>query len=110
MVRSMARKGFLVLLDQCQDDSACSTQTSWRVICRWSVRGSRVRSAARGLIVGCAAYEDPDIAPLRYAHDDAARVAEVLRTSCGVNESHLVVLHDDMRKVTDLTAPTYCGT
>jgi Caspase domain len=50
----------------------------------------------RALVVGCAAYEDPDIAPLRYAHHDAARVADVLRTSCGVNESHLVVLHDDM--------------
>ncbi|MGQ0774140.1 MAG: caspase family protein [Pseudonocardiales bacterium] len=36
------------------------------------------------------------IAPLRYAHHDAARVADVLRTSCGVDESQLVVLHDDM--------------
>lgn len=50
----------------------------------------------RALVVGCAAYEDPDIAPLRYAHHDAARAAEVLRTSCGVDESHLIVLHDDM--------------
>lgn len=50
----------------------------------------------RALVVGCAAYEDADIAPLRYAHHDAARVAEVLRTSCGVDESDLLVLHDDM--------------
>lgn len=50
----------------------------------------------RALVVGCAGYEDADIAPLRYAHHDAARVAGILRTSCGVDESALLVLHDDM--------------
>lgn len=50
----------------------------------------------RALIVGCADYEDADIASLRYAHRDAARVAEVMRSACGVEESNLVVMHDDM--------------
>ena len=48
------------------------------------------------LVVGCSAYEDPDIAPLRFAHCDAKRMAEVLRQTCGVDETDLVVLHDDM--------------
>lgn len=50
----------------------------------------------RALIVGCADYEDADIAPLRYAHRDAARIAEVMGTACGVEESNLIVMHDDM--------------
>ncbi|MER6792876.1 Hsp70 family protein [Amycolatopsis mediterranei] len=47
-------------------------------------------------MVGCAGYEDPDIAPLRHAQTDAARVADTLRTVCGVEDSELVVLHDNM--------------
>ncbi|WP_082159525.1 Hsp70 family protein [Micromonospora sp. HK10] len=50
----------------------------------------------RALVVGCAAYEDPDIAPLRYAHRDAARVAEVLTSTCGVAADDLVLLHDGL--------------
>jgi molecular chaperone DnaK (HSP70) len=48
----------------------------------------------RALVIGCSDYEDPDIAPLRYAHRDAERAAEVLRFACGVDEGSLVVLHD----------------
>ncbi|MFY1689131.1 Hsp70 family protein [Plantactinospora sp. WMMB782] len=50
----------------------------------------------RALVVGCSDYEDPDIAPLRYADRDAARVAEVLRETCGVDSDSLVVLHDGL--------------
>ncbi|MCA2215450.1 Hsp70 family protein [Jidongwangia harbinensis] len=50
----------------------------------------------RALVVGCAAYEDPDIAPLRYADRDAARIAEVLRTVCGVEGDALTLLHDGL--------------
>lgn len=51
---------------------------------------------SQALVVGCSAYEDPDIAPLRFAHRDAQRIAEVLRRTCGVDEADLVVLHDDL--------------
>ncbi len=57
----------------------------------------------RALVVGCAGYEDADIAPLRYAHRDAARVAEVMRAACGVEEANLIVMHNDMP---DLHRPT----
>jgi molecular chaperone DnaK (HSP70) len=50
----------------------------------------------RALIIGCAAYEDADIAPLRYSHRDAARLAEVMRATCDVAEHDLVVMHDEM--------------
>ncbi|EOD65592.1 Hsp70 family protein [Amycolatopsis vancoresmycina] len=50
----------------------------------------------RALVVGCAGYEDPDIAPLRHAQTDAARVADTLRTVCGVDDADLVLLHDNM--------------
>ncbi|HEX6684255.1 MAG TPA: Hsp70 family protein [Candidatus Limnocylindrales bacterium] len=48
------------------------------------------------IVVGCAGYEDPDIAPLRYAARDAANVAVALREACGVPPENLIVLHDDV--------------
>ncbi len=50
----------------------------------------------RALVVGCAGYDDPDIAPLRHSQTDAARMADVLRSVCGVADDDLVVLHDNM--------------
>jgi molecular chaperone DnaK len=48
----------------------------------------------RAFVVGCARYEDPDIADLRYADADARRFAEVLRSVCGFAEDEVVLLHD----------------
>jgi len=50
----------------------------------------------RGLVIGCSEYEDPDIAPLRYAHRDASQVAQALRLACDVEGDALVMLHDRM--------------
>ncbi|MDI1463602.1 Hsp70 family protein [Catellatospora sp. KI3] len=47
------------------------------------------------IVVGCSSYEDPDIAPLRFAARDAQAVARVLRDSCDVPEQRLVLMHDD---------------
>ncbi|WP_067886010.1 Hsp70 family protein [Actinomadura chibensis] len=47
------------------------------------------------IVVGCAGYEDPDLAPLRYAHRDARRLAEALVASCDVTPDTLVAFHDD---------------
>ena len=50
----------------------------------------------RALVIGCAEYEDPDIAPLRFAHRDADQAAEVLRSACGVEGDALIMLHDGL--------------
>src|SRR5262245_37772730 len=50
----------------------------------------------RAVVVGCSAYEDAGIAPLRYAHRDAIRVALLLQESCGVADADLVLLHDGL--------------
>jgi molecular chaperone DnaK (HSP70)/uncharacterized caspase-like protein len=49
------------------------------------------------VVVGCSGYEDPDIAALRYAHNDAALVAATLAGACGVADDMLLVLSDDAR-------------
>ncbi|GHJ46870.1 molecular chaperone DnaK [Catellatospora sp. TT07R-123] len=46
------------------------------------------------IVVGCSSYEDPDIAPLRFAARDAQAVAQVLRDGCDVPEQRLVLMHD----------------
>jgi molecular chaperone DnaK (HSP70)/uncharacterized caspase-like protein len=48
----------------------------------------------RALLVGCARYEDDDIAKLQYADHDARKIGDVLRIVCGVPDSGLTVLHD----------------
>jgi uncharacterized caspase-like protein len=50
----------------------------------------------RALVIGCAEYEDPDIAPLRYAHRDAAKAAATLHLACGVADDALIKLHDGL--------------
>lgn len=50
----------------------------------------------RALVVGCAGYEDPDIAPLRYADRDAARVGALLQQVCGIPDEGLILLHDGL--------------
>ncbi|MBV1850916.1 Hsp70 family protein [Catellatospora tritici] len=47
------------------------------------------------IVVGCSSYEDPDIAPLRFAARDAQAVARVLRDSCDVPAERLVLMHDE---------------
>jgi molecular chaperone DnaK (HSP70)/uncharacterized caspase-like protein len=49
------------------------------------------------VVIGCSGYEDPDIAALRYAHNDASRVAATLTGACGVADDMLLVLSDDAR-------------
>ena len=49
-----------------------------------------------GVVVGCSRYDDPRIADLKYAHEDANRVAALLSDVAGVHEDALVVLHDGM--------------
>lgn len=47
------------------------------------------------IVVGCSAYEDPDIAPLRYADQDAVRFSNVLKETCGLNDQELTLLSDE---------------
>ncbi|MFL6121324.1 Hsp70 family protein [Actinophytocola sp.] len=49
-----------------------------------------------GVAVGCSRYDDPRIADLKYAHEDANRIAALLSEVVGVHEDALVVLHDGM--------------
>lgn len=49
-----------------------------------------------GVAVGCSRYDDPRIADLKYAHEDANRVAALMSGVAGVHEDALVVLHDGM--------------
>lgn len=49
-----------------------------------------------GIAVGCSRYDDPRIADLKYAHEDANRIAERLSSVVGVDDGAMVVLHDGM--------------
>lgn len=52
-----------------------------------------------GVVVGCSRYDDPRIADLKYANEDANRVAALLSGVAGVHEDALAVLHDGMPDV-----------
>ena len=47
------------------------------------------------IIVGCATYEHP-IPALRYASNDARRMADTLRTTCGLTSDEILVLREDV--------------
>lgn len=47
------------------------------------------------VVIGCSAYEDPDVSALRYAHRDAGRVAAVLSQACGVSDEMMLLFSDD---------------
>lgn len=49
-----------------------------------------------GVVVGCSRYDDPRIADLKYAHEDANRVAALLANVAGVQADAMVVLHDGL--------------
>lgn len=47
-----------------------------------------------GVVIGCSRYDDPRIADLKYAHEDAVRFATNLTAVAGVAENAITVLHD----------------
>ncbi len=47
------------------------------------------------IVIGCSAYEDSNLSPLRFAHRDAQRIAAILLETCGVTEETLFTLCDD---------------
>ncbi|MGW5281165.1 Hsp70 family protein [Streptomyces collinus] len=47
------------------------------------------------VVIGCAAYDDPHLPSLRYAHRDAQRFGEVLRTTCGLRAENVLELTDE---------------
>jgi len=46
------------------------------------------------VIVGCSEYDDPEIADLDFAYEDAARAAVMLQTVAGVNPANIRTLRD----------------
>jgi molecular chaperone DnaK (HSP70)/uncharacterized caspase-like protein len=50
------------------------------------------------VIVGCSAYDDPDIADLRYAHADAAQAAFMIETVAGVSSANILTLRDQSQQ------------
>src|SRR5258708_22683918 len=48
-----------------------------------------------GFVIGCSKYDDPDINSLKYPSFDAADIAEVLRTRCGLMREEVTVLTSD---------------
>lgn len=47
-----------------------------------------------GVAIGCSRYDDPRVADLKYAHEDAARFAGTLTSVAGVAHRDMLVLHD----------------
>lgn len=47
------------------------------------------------VVIGCAAYDDRHLPSLRYAHRDAQRFGEALRTVCGLRAENVLELTDE---------------
>ncbi|WP_109505512.1 Hsp70 family protein [Nocardioides speluncae] len=56
------------------------------------------------VVVGCSAYEDP-IPSLRFASDDARRIADTLQSTCGLDANAIVVLNEE--DAAPRTRPTF---
>jgi hypothetical protein len=63
----------------------------------FSRKGIKPRVNA-AVIVGCSEYDDPEIADLRFAHEDAARAAIMLQIVAGVNPANIMTLRDQSQQ------------
>jgi molecular chaperone DnaK len=47
-----------------------------------------------GFVIGCSHYDDHDIANLTYAHQDASRFEDVLRSTWGFGDEEIISFYD----------------